>query len=106
MSRRRPGRHPPLQLHLLPVSQEPGPAGGPWAEDSQCGSDGRTYSNPCLLECAKEKCPTLTKGLTLARPGACPDPAAQEVARRPNPLLAAVEKGQLVAHCPCFYPSW
>lgn len=49
------------------------------------------------MECAKEKCPVLTKGLTLATPGACPDPAVQAVARRPNPLLAAVENGQLIA---------
>ena len=36
----------------------------------QCGSDGRTYQNLCLLNCAKMRCPEQTAGLT-ARAGEC-----------------------------------
>ena len=36
----------------------------------QCGSDGRTYQNLCLLNCAKLRCPEQTAGVT-ARAGEC-----------------------------------
>ena len=36
----------------------------------QCGSDGRTYRNLCLFNCAKMRCPGQTAGLT-ARAGEC-----------------------------------
>ena len=36
----------------------------------QCGSDGRTYQNLCLLNCAKMRCPEQTAGVT-ARAGEC-----------------------------------
>ena len=62
----------------------------------QCGSDGRTYSNTCMLNCAKQRycwslkmillskiwrCAEMTKGLT-ARAGPCST----------NPLLNAVKQ--------------
>merc|ERR1712198_133237 len=53
----------------------------PRNQDPQCGSDGRTYSNPCILDCAKQRCAELTEGLT-ARAGAC----------KSNPLLTAVKQ--------------
>ena len=63
---------------------------------SQCGSDGRTYSNTCMLNCAKQRyswslkmillrkiwrCAEMTRGLT-ARAGPCST----------NPLLNAVKQ--------------
>merc|ERR1711971_18917 len=53
----------------------------PRNQDPQCGSDGRTYSNTCILNCAKERCAEMTQGLT-ARAGACST----------NPLLNAVKQ--------------
>jgi len=53
----------------------------PRNQDPQCGSDGRTYSNRCILECAKQRCAEMTRGLT-ARAGAC----------NTNPLLSAVKQ--------------
>ena len=37
----------------------------------QCGSDGRSYMNQCLFECAQEKCSDRTRGVTIARRGHC-----------------------------------
>ena len=63
---------------------------------SQCGSDGRTYSNTCMLNCAKQRyswslkmillrkiwrCAEMTRGLT-AKAGPCST----------NPLLNAVKQ--------------
>lgn len=39
--------------------------------DYQCGSDGRTYPNPCLFACALDRCPEDTKDVKLVGSGAC-----------------------------------
>ena len=39
----------------------------------QCGSDGRTYSNQCLFQCAKEKCPDKMTNVVIASSGKCED---------------------------------
>merc|ERR1719447_1061841 len=31
----------------------------------KCGSDGLTYQNECMMQCAKKRCPELTKKLSL-----------------------------------------
>merc|ERR1712126_296861 len=39
--------------------------------DPECGSDNRTYLNHCLFECAQSRCPSLTRGVTVAGKGRC-----------------------------------
>jgi len=39
--------------------------------DFECGSDGRTYQNDCLYQCALEKCPEMTKDVIITRKGKC-----------------------------------
>merc|ERR1712227_320401 len=39
--------------------------------DYQCGSDGRSYMNECLFQCAQEKCGEQTRGVVITRRGHC-----------------------------------
>ena len=54
----------------------------------QCGSDGRTYQNLCLLNCAKMRCPEKTAGVT-ARAGEC-DQADQKQGLHEKPTDLSV----------------
>lgn len=39
--------------------------------DPECGSDNRTYLNHCMFKCAQSRCPSLTRGVTVASKGRC-----------------------------------
>merc|ERR1719458_1325520 len=47
----------------------------------QCGSDGRTYGNPCLAQCGRSVCPEYFPpgGLTTRPGGRCPSRDAKYV---------------------------
>jgi len=39
--------------------------------DYQCGSDGRSYQNQCMFQCAQEKCPDKARNVIITRRGRC-----------------------------------
>ena len=39
--------------------------------DRQCGSDGRSYQNQCMFQCAQEKCPDKARNVIITRRGRC-----------------------------------